>query len=1066
MIDEVFKLKLISVKDCFLHFSFGILQKLSANSSSSCVKLKQDYLKSALYFTWSPQYHGGLSDNTVGISAVYANHLGLSDNEIVIISTELQAPVVKTVHVTAVTEDDFEVMCVSQNELQSSMLDQVRVVSIGQRMTVWYSKSLHCSLFVNAMEPSVKIGRLEKLTDIVVSPTLGALQSSENEKNKDLTTKDCLEKPSTYSIGNESEKYKVTDDTDFCSKLNEVIKMKKHLRVFRVIIIKDENVSCCDTLHDCLRHPYNAFTNRDALSQLANKFVAENSAVVCYMRKVLDTFNKETYSKESSSEIYVRLYEIQKNCTVIPFVKNGCNWKNQTLYVSDAVAKLMSLRTGSKVKLKMFNPCLDVKMTHIKLSIISNTLDEDEVVSWFRDELSVCGNILINNNAPFPVRSVTGSVENVMVSLLPTKIPCWPFCSAELKTCQLTVAYQNDGDCDKSNNEIDESTTEEADSDKESSNRINENVAQIPIMSLSRTLSDIVKEGLISFDQCLKLSSSIVPEDVPVKLYNNVLCVGSGAHILSEWLSNSLTGPPHKVYVSKVDCRSLKGKKGDNIQKFLLERLQKCIYYQPSLLVLLDIDAIAGVPNQPENKAEEIFLQGMCRMIRDIVFENQSNHLIGILATAQSSNSVNPEILGPRGYHLFPTLLQIPTLSKADRITIIKDIINRKLMINQISDANFEEFSMKIDGYSYEDLLLLVDKAFFYAWQRKVTKERNKELNLTLDDLMLALDSHIPAHLRSINLYKSSNHSWKTIGGMKTLKENLTEIIIWPSKFGEIYEQCPLRSESGVLLYGVPGTGKTLLASALAGEAGLNFISVKGPELLSKYIGASEEAVRNVFAKAKKAKPCILFFDEFDSLAPRRGHDSSGVMDRVVNQLLTQMDGVEERKGVYVLAATSRPDLLDPALLRPGRIGHMLHCPLPDMDDRQAIIKVLSHHLVLDSGCDFSFIAAQTDGFSGADLQALIYGAQMISYDELNGNDVQSEEDSDDLSMLAKTEVPGKLTIKNSHLLLALKETKPSLNIEELRRYQRIYDNFQKLRCKNNQGENLSVEMKQKITLA
>ncbi|CAN0364833.1 unnamed protein product, partial [Laminaria digitata] len=159
-----------------------------------------------------------------------------------------------------------------------------------------------------------------------------------------------------------------------------------------------------------------------------------------------------------------------------------------------------------------------------------------------------------------------------------------------------------------------------------------------------------------------------------------------------------------------------------------------------------------------------------------------------------------------------------------------------------------------------------------------------------------------------------------------------------PVKYGRLFEATPTRLPTGALLYGPPGCGKTLLAGAVAAECGLNFISVKGPEVLDKYIGASEQAVRSLFARAASAAPCVLFFDEFEAVAPRRGNDNTGVTDRVVNQLLTFLDGVEGRDGVYVLGATSRPDLIDSALLRPGRLDRQLYCGFPDELEREDIL--------------------------------------------------------------------------------------------------------------------------------
>lgn len=219
-------------------------------------------------------------------------------------------------------------------------------------------------------------------------------------------------------------------------------------------------------------------------------------------------------------------------------------------------------------------------------------------------------------------------------------------------------------------------------------------------------------------------------------------------------------------------------------------------------------------------------------------------------------------------------------------------------------------------------------------------------------------------------------------------------MLLWPSRYPQIFAQSPIRHRSGLLLYGHPGCGKTMIASSLAKECNLNFISVKGPELLNKYIGQSEKGVRDVFERAGAASPCLLFFDEFDSIAPRRGHDNSGVTDRVVNQLLTEMDGAEGlRKGVYILAATSRPDLIDPALLRPGRLDKAVLCGVPSIDERVEVLQCISKTIPLHEEVNLENIARDTEGFSGADLQGYLYSAQLLAiHQEMEG---QMEETSE-----------------------------------------------------------------------
>ncbi|KAK3329750.1 P-loop containing nucleoside triphosphate hydrolase protein [Apodospora peruviana] len=313
-------------------------------------------------------------------------------------------------------------------------------------------------------------------------------------------------------------------------------------------------------------------------------------------------------------------------------------------------------------------------------------------------------------------------------------------------------------------------------------------------------------------------------------------------------------------------------------------------------------------------------------------------------------------------------------------------------------DLDFLDIAGQCDGYMPGDLILLISRARNEALSRAVGESIDSDLTsirLSRADFDKALKGFTPASLRNVTL-QSSTTTFSSIGGLQETRRILLETLEYPTKYAPIFAQCPLRLRSGLLLYGYPGCGKTLLASAVAGECGLNFISVKGPEILNKYIGASEKSVRDLFDRAQAARPCVLFFDEFDSIAPKRGHDSTGVTDRVVNQLLTQMDGAEGLSGVYVLAATSRPDLIDPALLRPGRLDKSLLCDFPNQEDRLDIIKALAQKVKLadevwNSEEALVELGRRTEGFSGADLQALVSNAQLEAiHDVLNDRDHQT----------------------------------------------------------------------------
>lgn len=311
-----------------------------------------------------------------------------------------------------------------------------------------------------------------------------------------------------------------------------------------------------------------------------------------------------------------------------------------------------------------------------------------------------------------------------------------------------------------------------------------------------------------------------------------------------------------------------------------------------------------------------------------------------------------------------------------------------------IVDLDLVSIATETEGYLAADLKALIERAVHEGAVRSIRQRIHGSNNdvdsgvdvetpphpftLTQEDFQKAQEGFVPSSLRGVKL-QSSGVNWADIGGLNETRKTLLETLEWPTKYASIFANCPLRLRSGLLLFGYPGCGKTLLASAVAKECGLNFISVKGPEILNKYIGASEKSVRDLFERAQAARPCVLFFDEFDSIAPRRGHDSTGVTDRVVNQMLTQMDGAEGLDGVYVLAATSRPDLIDPALLRPGRLDKALLCGMPDVQERLEILQALARKMTLADNVDLEYYAERTEGLSGADLQAFLYNAHLES---------------------------------------------------------------------------------------
>jgi peroxin-1 len=346
-----------------------------------------------------------------------------------------------------------------------------------------------------------------------------------------------------------------------------------------------------------------------------------------------------------------------------------------------------------------------------------------------------------------------------------------------------------------------------------------------------------------------------------------------------------------------------------------------------------------------------------------------------ILCTANSSDVNLPIHATLSQEKLFSITFELFGPDQQTRRTILETWNNEHNMHNQQAPSfamAIPECVAMMDGYHISDMLAVLQTALLHFTSTVSTDK------LFVDALRKEMATFVPSHLRNCRVRKITHMRFADIGGMHHVKRELTELIDWPNRYAKLFRLNKLRWGSGLLLYGPPGCGKTLIVQTIAAECGLNYFSVKGPELLNKYIGASEQAVRDLFLRARMALPSILFFDEFDAIAPQRGHDHTGVTDRVVNQLLTELDGVESLQGVFVLAATARPDLLDGALLRPGRLDKSLFCDFPNREDRIDILRILCRNLncIEEEAC-FDWLADQTHYYSGADLEALVSDSQL-----------------------------------------------------------------------------------------
>eukprot|EP00039_Didymoeca_costata_P013626 m.210608 g.210608 ORF g.210608 m.210608 type:complete len:820 (+) comp15824_c0_seq3:338-2797(+) len=407
----------------------------------------------------------------------------------------------------------------------------------------------------------------------------------------------------------------------------------------------------------------------------------------------------------------------------------------------------------------------------------------------------------------------------------------------------------------------------------------------------------------------------------------------------------------------------------------------------PALIFIDEIDSLCPARDQTPNELEKRIVATLLSLMDGVSTGsldglNRANKHVLVIGATNRPNALDPAVRRPGR---FDRELEIGIPSATGRFEILKAILQD--VPNGISDEDIRAIAGITHGYVGADLNAVCMEAAVSAVRHvndSSNSDEESQIRLSLDDLRAGLKEVRPSAMREIVL-DVPQVRWGDIGGQENVKDKLKEAVDWPLLHPEAFKRMGIRPPRGVLLYGPPGCSKTMMAKALATESSLNFIAVKGPELFSKWVGESEKAVQSVFKKARAASPAIVFFDEIDALAVRRGSDDnkgSGVKERVLAQLLAEMDGVEELKNVIVLAATNRPDLVDPALLRPGRIDRIIYIGLPDLPSRKRIFEIQFEKMAFEKTLDPQLFAERTEGYSGADIVAVCREAGMIAVSE------------------------------------------------------------------------------------
>ena len=411
----------------------------------------------------------------------------------------------------------------------------------------------------------------------------------------------------------------------------------------------------------------------------------------------------------------------------------------------------------------------------------------------------------------------------------------------------------------------------------------------------------------------------------------------------------------------------------------LREYFEEAEENSPSIIFIDELDAIAPKREETNGEVERRTVAQLLTLMDGLKSRGQ----VVVIGATNRPDSLDPALRRPGR---FDREIEIGVPDSEERKEVL-EIHTRNMPL--ADDVDLDKISNTTHGFVGADLESLCKEAAMRVVRRilpeiqndeEIPKEVMEKIVVTGDDFKNAQKEIQPSALREV-LVQIPDIKWSDIGGLENIKQELKEAVEWPLKHPETFQRLGIRPPKGTLLYGIPGTGKTLLAKAVASESEANFISIKGPELLSKWVGESEKGVREVFRKEKQAAPTVIFFDEIDAIAgARSGNDTdSGVTKRVVNQLLTEMDGLEELEDVAIIAATNRPDILDAGLMRPGRFDRHIHVKEPDEEARLAIFNVHTKNMPLAKDVDLKKLAKNTDGYVGADIEAVCREAAMLT---------------------------------------------------------------------------------------
>ena len=502
---------------------------------------------------------------------------------------------------------------------------------------------------------------------------------------------------------------------------------------------------------------------------------------------------------------------------------------------------------------------------------------------------------------------------------------------------------------------------------------------------------------------------------------------GTGKTLLAKAVASETNS--HFILINGPEVMSkFYGESEANLRKKFDEAEQNA----PAIIFLDEIDAIATKREETKGDVEKRVVAQLLGLMDGL----KSRGKVIVIAATNMPNVIDPALRRPGR---FDREIEIGVPGKEGRLEVLK-IHTRNMPLAK--NVKLDEIAKVTHGFVGADLNALAKEAAMIVLRRilpdlkkegieegdTIPEEILKKLMITQKDFIESLKIVRPSAMREV-LVETPDVNWEDVGGLEDVKDKLKEAVEWPLKTPEVFKKMGIRPPRGILLYGPPGTGKTMLAKAVAKEAESNFILVNGPSLLSKWVGESEKALREIFRKARQTSPTILFFDEIDALVPRRiGSSDSGsrVGEKIVNQMLTEMDGLESLNDVVIIGATNRPDMLDPALLRQGRFDRIIFTSIPDLESRKKIFEIYLEKMPLADGVNLVDLASKTEGYVGADIEGVCREAAMIALRE----DLKSSD------------------LKMEHFVKALDVVKASVDKEVEEAYEKLAEYFSTARAK------------------